>query len=637
MKWVSVLKMYVAKRIAFSDSIVNTRISSGMKDAAGLVEGGEGKRYTDSIRTVLGKMEDIEQGLLVMRKKKNETSISRLNTILYVVLSGFFLLGLLIIRRIKTDITRHRESEQRALQAISERKKADEQISHMAKLMEATSEPVFSTDLDFRIRSWNKAAEELYGFKAAEVEGQPVAEMLRPQITETFRQQIRREMKEIGFWKGEVTHLKKDGTPIALLVSNTATKNQHGEIEGFVNVCRDISERKKNEDAIREMNASLEKRVEEKTKAIIASEKQLRHTLDNMLEGAQIIGFDWKYLYVNDSMARHGKYPKEELIGFTVMEKYPGIEHTEIYKVYEKCFNERVSIHLENEFVFPDQSKGWFELSFQPVPEGIFILSMDITERKKAQLDIEQLNAELEQKVTDRTALLQLANKELESFTYSVSHDLRSPLRIIDGYADILITDYKEKLDAEGNRVLSIIKSNARRMGQLIDDLLNLSQIGRKEPLMHLTDMDKLVKDVTEEQLQFLTTTIKIDIGELEPAVCDSSLVRQVWINLVSNAIKYSSKVTTPVIAIRSERKDGSVIYSVRDNGVGFDMKYEGKLFGVFQRLHKVSEFEGTGIGLALSKRIVLMHKGNIWAEAAPGKGACFFFSLPDPIDQPLN
>jgi len=263
------------------------------------------------------------------------------------------------------------------------------------------------------------------------------------------------------------------------------------------------------------------------------------------------------------------------------------------------------------------------------MPYGIFGISTDITERMHAQMEVQRLNEGLEQKVIDRTAELQAAVKELESFTYSVSHDLRSPLRIIDGYADILLSDFKDKLDKEGNRVLDIIKVNARRMGQLIDDLLNLSQTGRKELIIHRTDMNMLVKTIVDEQLFLAGNASIVKIGNLEPAECDSSLLRQVWVNLISNALKYSGKKESPEIEIGSLRKTNEIIYFIKDNGVGFNMQYAGKLFGVFQRLHKMTEFEGTGIGLALASRIITKHKGKIWAESEPDGGAIFYFSLP--------
>jgi len=238
-------------------------------------------------------------------------------------------------------------------------------------------------------------------------------------------------------------------------------------------------------------------------------------------------------------------------------------------------------------------------------------VSIDITARKKAEEQLE------------------IVNKELEAFSYSVSHDLRSPLRIIDGYSELLITDYTSTLDEEGNRLLGIIKANVRKMGRLIDDLLNFSRLGRKELIYQQVDMNKMVDTVIAELLVSNEKKHSIDISPLEPAAGDSNLIRQVWINLISNAIKYSSETENPFIAISSAKSGNEIVYSVRDNGVGFNMQYADKLFGVFQRLHKVTEFEGTGVGLALVQRIVTRHGGRVWAEAEVNKGAVFYFSLP--------
>jgi PAS domain S-box-containing protein len=670
----------------------------------------------------------------------------------------------------------------------------------------------------------------------------------------------------------------------------------------------------------------------------------LESSLDKVSEGMQIIGSDWKYLYINEAAAAQGKYPRKELLGHTMMEKYPGIEHSETFRVLKECMTTRISRQLENEFTYPDGAKGWFELSIQPVPEGIFVLSMDITKRKRAEsefqtkishtekrtnellevllrytlMDFSQkasispagdeldaiavglntLGEELEnyigqlkeseervqesQKIfstvfykspvinaiTDvvtgryievnenfvefcgfskeelvgksslelnlipdpehreeiikaikekgftRDALLQIkakngetkwvstsahnvningrdcfltamvdvserkkaeeklqqseqrfrlltegvrdyaifmvdvngniaswnegaknikgysseevmgrhisifytpdelergepaynlnmakekgryeceglrvrkdgstfladvlftslyddsgklqgyakitrditeqkiasekiqqlnnelgqnvdqlqsVNKELEAFTYSVSHDLRAPLRAVNGFAQMLNEEYGPKLDEEAKRILQIIKFNATKMGTLIDELLEFSRLGRKEIQKTIVPMNKL----TEEVLALLGKSIphqaQIKLSHLHPVKGDYGLLQQVMLNLLSNAIKYSSRKEHPVVEIFSEQKDGETIFSVQDNGAGFDMRYANKLFGVFQRLHSQEEFEGTGVGLAIIQRIILKHGGKVWAEGKVNEGATFKFSL---------
>jgi signal transduction histidine kinase len=236
----------------------------------------------------------------------------------------------------------------------------------------------------------------------------------------------------------------------------------------------------------------------------------------------------------------------------------------------------------------------------------------------------------LDNKVKERTIQLELVNKELEAFSYSVSHDLRTPLRAISGYSIMLKEDYEEKLDAEGKRIIGNVIANARMMGQLIDDLLAFSRLGKKELVSTQIDMQLLATNVVNELLQHdLEKDYQISIGLLPSIEADQGMIKQVLINLLSNAIKYSSKETRPEIEIGSKDEETRTIYYVKDNGVGFDMAYAGKLFGVFQRLHSQEEFEGTGVGLALVKRIIDKHKGEVWAEGLENMGATFYFSLP--------
>ena len=222
------------------------------------------------------------------------------------------------------------------------------------------------------------------------------------------------------------------------------------------------------------------------------------------------------------------------------------------------------------------------------------------------------------------------ANKELEAFTYSVSHDLRAPLRSIDGYSKILQEDYASTLDHEANRLLQIIRKNAHRMGHLIDDLLDFSRLGRKELNRTVVDMNTLVENISQELAGHETNRkIEFTVKPLTEVVGDVSMMRQVWINLISNALKYSRKQEISKIEVGCKYENNQVIYYIQDNGVGFDMKYSDKLFGVFQRLHKMEEFDGTGVGLALVHRIVSRHGGKIWAEAYVNQGATFFFFIP--------
>jgi len=229
-----------------------------------------------------------------------------------------------------------------------------------------------------------------------------------------------------------------------------------------------------------------------------------------------------------------------------------------------------------------------------------------------------------------RNLELAALNGELDSFTYSVSHDLRAPLRAIIGYACALGEDYAAAFDAEGQRLLSVVQNEASRMGALIDDLLALSRLGRQPLTRAAVDMTALVRDVVAEQLRLLKgSPLSIDLDDLPAAEGDRILLRQVWTNLISNAIKYSSKHEHPHVHVHGSLENGHATYHVYDNGVGFDMKYADKLFGVFQRLHRAEEFPGTGVGLAIVQRLVNRHGGTVWADARLGEGATFSFDFP--------
>jgi PAS domain S-box-containing protein len=356
-----------------------------------------------------------------------------------------------------------------------------------------------------------------------------------------------------------------------------------------------------------------------------------RRTLDSLLQGFQIVGHDWKYLYVNPAAAAQGRSSPAALEGRRMFEAYPGFEQTPMFATLKRCMEERIPVAVENLFTYPDGSTGWFELRIEPVPEGICIHSMDIQERKAAEEARRRLTEELEAQVGQRTRELELVNQELEAFAYSVSHDLRAPLRHASGFAELLRRHAAASLDEKGRDYITKIVDAAARMGRLIDALLTLSRTGRAAVNKQKVPLAELVQDARRELVgEAEGRPVVWEVPALPEVYADPSLLRLVLVNLLSNALKYTRGRTPARIEIAArEEAGGEVVVCVRDNGVGFEMEFADKLFGVFQRLHSSDMFEGTGIGLANVRQIVRRHGGRTWAHGASEQGAEFCFSLP--------
>lgn len=475
------------------------------------------------------------------------------------------------------------------------------QASELAAIVNSSGDAIIGKTLDGIITSWNPGAEKIFGYTAEEAIGRPMLMLFPPELLREEHDILARIGRGEGVRHFETVRVRKDGRRVDISATISPVTDATGRIIGASKIARDITERKLADEKTAWLASFPEKNPNPIIELDLGS-PEIRyvnpaalHTFPDLPER----GLDHPFLaglppLVATGQAAEGRPVRRELV------------------LGERCFAQTVSL----------------------IPESgrLRIYSTDITDRRHAEDEVRRLNAGLEQRVAERTAQLEAANREMEAFSYSVSHDLRAPLRSVHGYVRMIMEDYGDRLDAEGGRLLNVVSSEARRMGQLIDDLLDFSRLGRQRMASTDIDMTSMARDEFARLTQDATQPPpRLDLRPLPATQGDPAMMRQVFVNLLGNAIKFSRHRAGAVVEVGSQGGDdgGGVTYYVKDNGVGFDEKYRHKLFGVFQRLHSEEEFEGTGVGLALVQRVIQRHGGKVWAESKPNQGATFYFNLP--------
>ncbi len=520
---------------------------------------------------------------------------------------------------------------------ITERKQAEESLRQSEERFRSYFNlPLAGRAITSVNAGWidvNAALCDMLGYTKAEFMEKTWPELTHPADLPADLAQFNRVMAgEIDGYTLEKRFVHKDGHSIDTNLVVHCVRHPDRSVDYFVALIQDITERKQAE------------------QTIIKSEQRFHRTMNNMEEGVLLLGYDWTYLFINKAAEIQGGRPVDELLGRTVMECWPGIETTDFFKLEQKVMQDRLPAQIEGTYTLGDGQEHWFSWHIQPADEGLLIITMDITARKQVEGEIRSLNAELEQRVTQRTALLEASNKELEAFAYSVSHDLRAPLRAMEGFSSALLSHHKEQLDEQGQHYLERIQQASQRMGQLINDLLNLSRITRTDFNRQRVDLSQFAREIAAE-LQTRDPQRQVDFAVTEALMVqgDAHLLRIALQNLLENAWKFSSTRQQAAIEVGSmtiadfmlQNEDwashlsppeiqnpNSNIYFVCDNGVGFDMAFTAKLFAPFQRLHAMHEFPGTGIGLAIVQRILTRHGGRIWSSAQVEQGATFYFTL---------
>ena len=500
---------------------------------------------------------------------------------------------------------------------ITSLKLAEMAAAQLAVIVHNSDDAIIGKTLDGIVTSWNEGAKKIFGYSAQEMIGQPILKLIPPDRIHEEAEILSRIRDGEAVRHLDTVRVRKDGSMVDISVTTSAIKNAEGKIVGASKVARDITDRIQAEAALRD------------------SEERFRTMANSIPQLAWIAHGDGYIFWYNQRWYEYTGATPKQMEGWGWQSVHDPVVLPKVMENWKQAIASEQQFEMEFPLRGADGQFRTFLTRVCPLKNSTgrvvnwFGTNTDVNELKRAEEKVRLLNSELEQRVIQRTAQLESANRDLQSFSFSISHDLRAPVRAMGGFANILTREFGNDMPAEAQNALERIRENAEKMRLLIEGLLNLANLGRRQlgkiPVQPAALAHAAMKGLRSE---LDDRRVEIEIENLPACQGDPVLLEQVFANLLSNALKYSRHRDPAMIKVGCRPEKNGNVYFVRDNGAGFNMEYASKLFGVFQRLHRLDEFEGTGVVLAIVKRIIERHGGRIWAEAAPEKGATFYFTL---------